>query len=170
MAFYKKSLKKFQIIKEQYKIEGSMTLRRIYYVLLGKGLVKPSPKTGKKSSPYKDLSELLLKAREEGEIDWHLSAVEIWRRVRAFNPWPGCYTTWHGKQLRITEAVPLPEKSVPVVGQVVALSGAEAVLGIGTGDGTLGVLRVQLEGKRAMSAADFLRGQRQFMGAVLPLP
>lgn len=37
--FYKKSLEKFRIIKEQYKIEGSMTLRRIYYVLLGKGLV-----------------------------------------------------------------------------------------------------------------------------------
>ncbi|MBA7552860.1 hypothetical protein ES705_45437 [subsurface metagenome] len=69
MAFYKKTLEKFQIIREQYKIEGSMTLRRIYYVLLGKGLVKPS---GKKDSPYINLSKLLLKAREKGELDWKI--------------------------------------------------------------------------------------------------
>jgi methionyl-tRNA formyltransferase len=106
--------------------------------------------------------------KEEGEIDWHLSALEIWRRVRAFNPWPGSYTRWRGKQLKIIEALTLTEKSDAGVGKVVALPGCEAVLGIGTGDGILGVLKVQLEGKRAMSAAEFLRGQRDFMGAVLP--
>jgi methionyl-tRNA formyltransferase len=42
------------------------------------------------------------------------------------------------------------------------------VLGIGTGDGILGVLRLQMEGRRAMSAEEFLRGQRDFVGAVLP--
>ncbi|MBA7483360.1 hypothetical protein ES707_18874 [subsurface metagenome] len=67
--FYKKSLEKFRVIKEQFKIEGSMTLRRIYYVLLGKGLVKPS---GKKDSPYINLSKLLLEAREEGGLDWKI--------------------------------------------------------------------------------------------------
>ena len=77
MAFYKKSLEKFQIIKEQYKIEGSMTLRRIYYVLLGKGLVKPS---GKKDSPYINLSKLLLEAREKGELDWKI-IVDRTRRI-----------------------------------------------------------------------------------------
>ena len=106
--------------------------------------------------------------KEEGEIDWHLPAVDIWRRVRAFNPWPGCYTRWRGKQLKIIEAVPLPGEGVSGVGQVVALPGGEAVLGIGTGDGILGVLKVQLEGKRAMPAAEFLRGQRDFIGAILP--
>lgn len=75
--FRKKTLEKFRIIKEQYKIEGSMTLRRIYYVLLGKGLVKPS---GKKDSPYVNLSKLLLKAREEGELDWKI-IVDRTRRI-----------------------------------------------------------------------------------------
>lgn len=107
-------------------------------------------------------------AKEVGEIDWHLSATEIWRRVRAFNPWPGCYTRWRGKQLKIIEAVPLAEKAVSGAGRVVALPGHEAVPGVGTGDGILGVLRVQLEGKRAMPAAEFLKGQRDFIGAVLP--
>lgn len=106
--------------------------------------------------------------KEEGEIDWHLSAVDIWRRVRAFNPWPGCYTKWRGRQLKIIEAEPLPGESATGVGQVVALSGCKAVPGVGTGDGVLGLLQVQLEGKRAMSAAEFLRGQRDFIGAVLP--
>jgi len=106
--------------------------------------------------------------KEEGEVDWKMSAVEIWRRVRAFNPWPGCYSRWRGKQLKIIEALPLSEKGVSGVGRVVALSRSEAVAGIGTGDGILGLLKVQLEGKQTMSAAEFLRGQRDFIGAVLP--
>ncbi len=38
--------------------------------------------------------------KEAGEIDWHLPAVDIWQRVRAFNPWPGCYPRWRGKKLK----------------------------------------------------------------------
>ena len=105
--------------------------------------------------------------KEEGEIDWKLSAVDIWRRVRAFNPWPGCYTWWRGKSLKIIEAVPLAGEGAFKPGEVVALD-AEAGFGVATGDGILGVLRVQLEGKQVVSAADFLRGQRDFTGAVLP--
>ncbi len=111
-------------------------------------------------------------SKEEGEIDWCLSAVDIWRRVRAFQPWPGCYTRWQERQLKIIEAVPLPAIIALEVGQVVALTSAtesKAAFGVSTGEGILGVLKVQLEGKRAMSAAEFLRGQRQFMGAMLPL-
>ncbi len=104
-------------------------------------------------------------SKEEGEIDWHLPAVDIWRRVRAFHPWPGCYTRWQGKQLKIVEAVPLPGERAVRIGEVIALS--SAIFGVGTGDGILGVCQVQLEGKRVMSAAEFLRGQRQFIGAIL---
>jgi methionyl-tRNA formyltransferase len=104
-------------------------------------------------------------AKEEGEIDWGLPAVAIWRRVRAFNPWPGCYSRWRGRALKIIEAVPLTG-STAGAGEVVALSSAG--FGVGTGDGVLGVLRVQLEGKRAMPADEFLRGQRDFIGMVLP--
>ena len=112
--------------------------------------------------------------KEEGEIDWHLPAIDIWRRVRAFHPWPGCYTRWRGRQLKIIEAVPLAGEGTFKLGRVVELTsvpeGSKVGFGVGTGDGVLGVLRVQLEGKQVLSAADFLRGQRQFMGAVLPLP
>jgi methionyl-tRNA formyltransferase len=111
--------------------------------------------------------------KEEGEIDWHLPAIDIWRRVRAFYPWPGCYTRWRGRQLKIIEAVPLAEEKTFEVGQVVALTavpeGSKAGFGVCAGEGVLGISRVQLEGKRAMSAAEFLRGQRDFIGAVLSL-
>ena len=108
-------------------------------------------------------------SKEAGEIDWHLSAVDIWRQVRALHPWPGCYTRWQGKRLKIIEAVPLPQVGAAQAGQVVASAreGAEAAFGVNTGDGVLGVLRVQVEGRRAMSAAEFLRGQRGFIGALL---
>ncbi len=106
--------------------------------------------------------------KEEGEIDWRLSAIDIWRRVRAFYPWPECYTKWRGRQLKIIEAVPLPAERTLEVGQVLALNKEGVVFGVNTGDGVLGILGVQMEGKRAMSAAEFLRGQRQLIGARLP--
>jgi len=111
-------------------------------------------------------------SKEEGEIDWHLPAVDVWRRVRAFQPWPESYTRWQGKQLKIVEAVPLAEDDPIEVGQVVALSPTAerlgAAFGVHTGNGILGVSKVQMEGKRAMSASEFLRGQRQLTGAILP--
>jgi methionyl-tRNA formyltransferase len=106
--------------------------------------------------------------REEGEIDWRQPAGEIWRQVRAFNPWPGSYTLWRGRQLKVLEAVPVPVNDKPEPGRVVSLSGSEAAVGVGTDDGVLGILMVQIEGKKAMAAADFLRGQREFIGARLP--
>jgi methionyl-tRNA formyltransferase len=111
-------------------------------------------------------------SKEEGEIDWHLPAIDIWRRVRAFQPWPGCYTRWQGRRLKIIEAAPILGETTLDVGRVVALGLAtgesKAAFGVCTGDGILRVVTVQLEGKRAISAAEFLRGQRQFIGAILP--
>jgi len=126
-----------------------------------RGELEPQPQNEAEATYSAQIS------KEEGEIDWHLPAAEIWRRVRAFQPWPGCYTSWQGKQLKIMEAMPLPGEGAVDVGQVVAVEGKQADFGVGAGEGILGVLRVQLGGKRAMSAAEFLRGQRQFMGAVL---
>jgi len=132
-----------------------------------RGEIKSQPQNEAGASYCRPIS------KEEGEIDWHLSAVDIWRRVRAFNPWPGCYTRWRGRQLKIIQAVPLSEERYVEVGQVVALApsgeGIAPVFGVGTGRGILGISRVQLEGKQAMTAADFLHGQRNFVGVRLPL-
>jgi methionyl-tRNA formyltransferase len=87
--------------------------------------------------------------------------------IKAYNPWPGGYTTWRGRQLKILEAAVLPGRAE--AGRVTALPGEENGIGIGTGEGVLGVTRLQLEGRKAMTAAEFLRGQREFVGSVLPL-
>jgi methionyl-tRNA formyltransferase len=104
--------------------------------------------------------------KEAGEIDWNQPAVELWRQVRAYQPWPSSYTRWQGKQLKIIEAVPLEGQS-GTPGWVVPLAG-DVAFGVETEAGILGVIRVQMEGKRIMLAGEFLRGQRQLIGALLP--
>jgi len=130
-----------------------------------KGELIPRPQDEALSSYCRPIS------KEAGEIDWQLAATSIWRRVRAYSSWPGCYTRWQGKRLKIIEAVPLPGEEGVRVGQVVALAGGEAApaFGVTTGEGILGVLKLQLAGKRVTGAADFLRGQRGFVGAQLGL-
>ena len=107
-----------------------------------------------------------LTTSEDAEIDWHLSAVELWRRVRAYNPWPGCYTWCQGKRLKIHEATPVEDMAEGEIGEVVPLKDSPGV-GVITGRGTLGLGQVQLEGKGKMSADDFVRGQRDFIGSIL---
>jgi methionyl-tRNA formyltransferase len=126
------------------------------------GEIEPRPQDEARATYFSQLR------KEEGEIDWNLPAVEIWRRVRAFYPWPGCYTTWRGRQLKITGAVVLPERESAVAGKVLSASTYRAGPVIATGAGMLAVSRVQMEGKREMTAAEFLKGQRDFIGTVLP--
>jgi len=104
--------------------------------------------------------------RESGEINWHMPANFIWRQVRAFCPWPGCYTHWRGKRIKVVEAIPVVDERDAVEGQVLAfIDGGFAVK---TGNGTLKILTLQIEGKREMTASEFIRGQRQLINEVLP--
>jgi methionyl-tRNA formyltransferase len=107
--------------------------------------------------------------KEDGKVDWAMTALELWRRVRAYDPWPGCYAQWQEKRLRIIEAAALPGGRCEEAGKVVVMSqgSGKTVTGVQTRDGILRLMRVQLEGKRAMSAEEFLRGQRGFEGSYL---
>jgi len=51
--------------------------------------------------------------KSDGRIDWQLSALAIWRQVHAYQPWPGSYSRWQGKTLKVLEAVPLPAAGEP---------------------------------------------------------
>jgi len=103
---------------------------------------------------------------EDAEIDWHLSAVELWRRIRAYSPWPVCYTWCQGKRLKIHEATPVDDMAKGEIGEVIASKEPPRV-GVITGRGILGLGQVQLEGKRKMSVDDFVRGKRDFIGSIL---
>ena len=126
-----------------------------------KGNIAPRPQDEAGATYCKKLS------KEDGEIDWALPAVDVWRRVRAFHPWPGAFTAWQGKQLKILAAKPLLAAAPVTPGRVIDLHDKAVGLGIGTGQGVLGVVTLQLEGKKAMPAGDFLRGQRGIIDAVL---
>ncbi len=109
----------------------------------------------------------LIRANDAG-LDWSLPAVELWRRVRAYYPWPGCYTTWEGKRLKIHSCRPIQEVQTGGVGRVVELPVTSALrIGVVTGKGLLGLGEVQLEGKRKVSAEEFVRGHGGFIGSSL---
>lgn len=102
----------------------------------------------------------------DGEIDWHLEAVEICRRIRAYNPWPGAYSWWRSKRLKIYSGTPFNMKTNSQPGEVITLCENRAV-GVVTGEGYLELCHLQLEGKQQMTAIEFARGHREFIGSVL---
>lgn len=104
--------------------------------------------------------------KEQGRLDWSRPAAALERQVRACDPWPGTFTTWQGRVLKILRASRVPTGAGPAAapGEVVAL---DQGLAVGTGDGLLRLEQVQLEGKRAVSAEEFARGYRQIPGSRL---
>lgn len=100
--------------------------------------------------------------KEDGEIDWSQPAVNIERLVRAFTPWPGTFTSWNDKQLKIHSGI--NGSGTAPQGQVIDKNGQIA---IGTGDGLYYPDQVQLSGKKRMSIIDFANGYSDFVGATL---
>jgi methionyl-tRNA formyltransferase len=101
-------------------------------------------------------------------IDWSLPAVEVWRRVRAYNPWPVAKTTVAGEPLRILEAWPLDDEIDASAGTAVRLPEGAPPAGAGfavrCGRGLLVVVRAQRAGRRAVSGEELLRGWRDLLG------
>ena len=94
-----------------------------------------------------------------GKIDWNKDAVQIERMVRGLNSWPGTYTSYNGKVLKIWESeVCEKEKTLEneVPGTVIAVD--KTALYVRTGENALKITQVQLEGKRRMSVKEFLLG------------
>ena len=103
--------------------------------------------------------------KEQGALDWSLSAVELDRFVRALNPWPGTFTHHAGDIFKVLEAAPFTDVRLDhQPGCVVSISQG---IGVTTGQGVLLLTSVQPAGKRAMSAVDYARGHRDFIGAIL---
>jgi len=107
-------------------------------------------------------------------IDWNMTAKEIWRRVRAFNPRPVARTGWRGEQLRILESWPLLTESGKPPGTVLPptslppeAGSQEETFAVQAGDGCLAIRELQRPGRRPVSGPEFLRGQRDFIGSRL---
>lgn len=101
--------------------------------------------------------------RDDAKINWNKTAEEIDRQIRALNPEPGVWTVWNGKMLKILEAEVTGEEG----GQIGQVFQKEKKIIVGTGENSIVLKTVQLEGKKAVSAEDFTRGNGDFIGAVL---
>jgi len=106
-----------------------------------------------------------LLTKRDGEIDWSAPAAFIDRQVRATDPWPGAFTTWQGRRLKVVCARPRREwHGFGQPGRVVEVSQG---LGVVTGEGVLELLEVQLAGKKPMDILTFVRGQPELPGSLL---
>jgi methionyl-tRNA formyltransferase len=107
--------------------------------------------------------------REDGEVDWAMTATEIFDRLRGFTPFPGCYTFNNDHRLEIVKArvEAGPDKLDKSEPGVISEADKNSFV-VACGHGTkLRITEVQPEGKRAMPARDFLNGARLQVGAKL---
>ncbi len=124
-------------------------------VVSGRARLLPQEETGAGYAP-------LLK-KSDGKIDWSLPAESIRNRIRGLDPWPGAFTTWRGRRLRVWEAEVEPgggRGGEP--GEILSVEGGK--VRVQTGEGILRLESVQLEGGKRMPVDRFLRGNRMEAG------
>jgi len=101
--------------------------------------------------------------KEDGLIDFSRPAAEILNRMRGFQPWPGAYSKFRGKNLQVWKAAAL-DRTVPE--SELKTEGDRLLVGCGRGT-AIELFELQLEGKKRTSASDFLRGYRPLPGEKL---
>ncbi|MBI5564981.1 MAG: methionyl-tRNA formyltransferase [Chloroflexi bacterium] len=107
-------------------------------------------------------------SKADAQIDWTRSSIEIDRAVRAYMPWPGAFTGWNGQIVKILKTGGRDQGSgIRDQGTVIRL--ADGGIGVVTGDGLIELIEIQLAGRKAMSARDFVRGQPNFINAQLTM-
>jgi methionyl-tRNA formyltransferase len=104
--------------------------------------------------------------KEDGLIDFERTAKEIWNRLRGFQPWPGAFTTFRGKNLNVTSAKPFASGATALDPGTLRVDGGRLLVGCGEGT-TLEMFEVQPEGKKRMLAKDFVNGYRPNAGEKL---
>ena len=153
------------LLKEEVKIEEEETGESLFLKLSEIGgplLLKTIEKLedGSLQPVTQDDSEATyapILRKEMGKIDWSEDAKTIRQKVFAFYPWPGTYTTYGGKLLKIGQAKVLEEETDKAEAGTILRTSEEGI-DIACGKNVLRVTRVQQEGKKQMDAAAFLRG------------
>jgi methionyl-tRNA formyltransferase len=128
------------------------------------GQVRPTPQDHAQAT----LAPILKK--EDGRMDFSRSARDVFNRLRGFQPWPGAFTMFKGKTLQVHRAQPW-QHSVTLTPGEIAVEGARLFVGCGKSneidkdtDTALELIEIQLEGKRRMTAPEFINGYRPKSG------
>ncbi|HYE60296.1 MAG TPA: methionyl-tRNA formyltransferase [Candidatus Kapabacteria bacterium] len=111
------------------------------------GTLIPSPQHDAGATVCKKLS------REDGRINWNESATAIYNLYRGLYPWPGVWTMWNGKRMKLLSLEPSDASYTPG-----SLHIDDGILVVGCGNGSLRIHELQIEGKNAQSAAAFIHG------------
>lgn len=106
--------------------------------------------------------------KEDGIIDWHDSAVSIERKIRAYQPWPGCCTTMSGKTIAITQASLYTgeEFKSGEIGTVLGIDRYQGII-VAAGEGCVAIQYLKPQSKNEMDFRSFLNGARNVVGSVL---
>jgi methionyl-tRNA formyltransferase len=151
------------LLQSTLAIEPDQTAEQLFRVLaesgaslmletlqrLEEGTIHPVPQDDAAAS----LAPILV--REDALVDFTRSAREIYNRWRGFQPWPGAYTFFRGKKLTLHRMLPTGTTGIP--GGELMVEGDRLFVAAGSGT-RLELLEVQVEGKKRMPVADFLRG------------
>jgi methionyl-tRNA formyltransferase len=119
-------------------------------VMLEKGTLKPQAQDDSQATYAPML------AKEDGKVDWHENAKRICCRIRGLDPWPGGFTYWQGKRVKLFGCRALSISTQAEPGTVIAA--AEDGLQVAAGEGAVLIETLQLEGRRPLAVTDFLRG------------
>lgn len=106
--------------------------------------------------------------KENGIIDWHESAISIDRKIRAYQPWPGSFTTIAGKTIAITQASLYTGDAFGhgSCGTVLGVDKRQGIV-VATGDGNLALQMLKPQSKNEMDFRSFVNGARNVIGTVL---
>lgn len=109
-------------------------------------------------------------SKEEAEIDWSISALQLERNIRAFNPWPGTFFRYQDKNIKVWQATVIEATTAETPGTV--LSVEKTGITIATGDGQLVVSTLQVPGKKPMTVDVILNGNKTWItpGTQLSVP
>ena len=147
----------FTTLHDKFALLGANLLLEILPQYLG-GQIKPQPQDDSQAT----YCQLITK--EMGKINWRKSAQEIDRQIRAFTPWPGAFTFWNGKQLKISAVMVSTVEPSAEIGKVFKFNDG---IGIKCGKGVLEIIELQLESKKTMNFKEFLNGNPQIIGSLL---
>lgn len=147
-----------QQLHDQLATLGSSALLETL-AMLSANQLKPEPQDNSLATYAEKLS------KSEALVDWQQSAIDIHRKICAFNAWPVAQTVLQGDTLRVWESVVADSAAGSAVcGEIVALNDG---IDVATGDGVLRLLRVQAPGKKPLAVADFLNSRELAVGMQL---
>jgi len=141
------------------EIGGELLVKTIPQWIQGK--ITPKEQKHSKATLTKKVT------KEDGRIDWSQEPEYIARQIRAFDPWPGTFTSWQGKTLKVLKGKAgeaLRSHTSLSLGTTIPWQDGFAVV---AGKGVLVLEQIQMEGKNPVSAKDFLLGHKDFLGTTL---